>query len=106
MRSLRAIGAAALFILQVARCDSDFASSEGIFDRRDNSPGPGHAVLKTTNRANFSTTGAIALDGRALIAKWLNPGGLEKRDCTGLYKASCGGRFRNFPWPYKSNAAL
>lgn len=113
MRSLRAIGAAALLILQVARCNSDrsptlddladvvardhergIASSEDI-TARANALSPGKAALKDSNRYNRSAIGAVALDGRALIAKWLNPVALEKRACTGNYKAACGGKSRN-----------
>ncbi|ELR02567.1 hypothetical protein VC83_08946 [Pseudogymnoascus destructans] len=103
MRSLRLIGAAALLILQVARCNSDtrpanvvaqdhgrgIASSAGIA-ARDNALEPGKAVMKESNRFNQSTISAVALGGRALIAEWLNPVALERRACTGTYKASCG----------------
>lgn len=113
MRSLRVIGAAALLILQVARCNSDIspalddpadvvardhehgiASFEDIA-ARDNTLSPGKAVLKDSNRYNRSAIDAVALDGRALIAKWLNPVALEKRACTGNYKAACGGKSRS-----------
>ncbi|KAL5350393.1 hypothetical protein ACLOAV_003961 [Pseudogymnoascus australis] len=108
MRSLRLIGAAALLILQVARCNSDIsptldnlaavvardhegavASSEDI-TARDNAPTYGKGVLRDSKRVNKSTISAVALDGRALLAKWLNPVALERRACTGEYKGSCG----------------
>lgn len=110
MRSLRLIGAAALLILQVARCNSDIspslddlaavvardhegavASSEDI-TARDNAPTYGKGVLRDSKRVNKSTISAVALDGRALLAKWLNPVALERRACTGEYKGSCGGK--------------
>lgn len=103
MRSLRLIGAAALLILQVARCNSDtrpavaqdhdrgIASSADIV-ARDNALGPGKAVMKESNRFNQSTISAVALGGRALVAEWLNPVALQRRACTGTYKASCGGK--------------
>ena len=113
MRSLRVIGAAVLLILQVARCNSDIsptlddpadvvarnhehgiASFEDIA-ARDNALSPGKVVLKDSNRYNRSAISAVALDGRTLIAKWLNPVALEKRACTGNYKAACGGKPRS-----------
>ena len=98
MRSLRIIGAAAFLILQVARCNGyisptledladvvardnerGIASSEDVA-ARDNALASGKAVLKDSNRYNQSTIAAVALDGRALIAKWLNPVALDKRE--------------------------
>ncbi|OBT67360.1 hypothetical protein VE03_03031 [Pseudogymnoascus sp. 23342-1-I1] len=108
MRSLRVIGAAALLILQVARCNSDISPTlDGLTDvvardheraitssediaARDNAPSFGKGVLRDSKRYNLSTISAVALDGRALLAKWLNPVALERRACTGTYKASCG----------------
>lgn len=89
MHGLCAISAAALLILQVAASSEDIAA-------RDNALAPGKAVMEDSNRFNRSTIGAVALDGRALIAKWLNPVALEKRACTGNYKASCGGKSQDF----------
>ncbi|OBT76858.1 hypothetical protein VF21_04716 [Pseudogymnoascus sp. 05NY08] len=103
MRSLRLIGATALLILQVARCNSDTRPANAVaqdHDRgiassadiaaRDNALGPGKAVMKDSNRFNRSTISAVALGGRALVAEWMNPVALQKRECTGTYKASCG----------------
>ncbi|KFY80130.1 hypothetical protein V499_00966 [Pseudogymnoascus sp. VKM F-103] len=103
MRGLRLIGAATLLILQVARCNSDTSPANVVaqdHDRsiassadiaaRDNALGPGKAVMTESNRFNQSTISAVALGGRALIAEWLNPVALQKRACTGTYKASCG----------------
>ncbi|KFY16923.1 hypothetical protein V492_01018 [Pseudogymnoascus sp. VKM F-4246] len=77
MCSLRIIGAAALLMLRVARC-SDDAHAQG------------KAVMEESERFNRSVIDAVALDGRALVAKWLNPISLQKRECVGTYKASCG----------------
>lgn len=105
MRSFRLIGATALLILQVARCNSDTRPANAVsqdHDRgiassadiaaRDNALGPGKAVMKGSNRFNQSTISAVALGGRALVAEWLNPVALQRRACTGTYKASCGGK--------------
>ncbi|OBT88570.1 hypothetical protein VE02_03973 [Pseudogymnoascus sp. 03VT05] len=87
----------------LARCSSDtrpanavaqdhnrgIASSADIA-ARDNALGPGKAVMKDSNRFNQSTISAVALGGRALVAEWMNPVALQKRECTGTYKASCG----------------
>ena len=117
MRSLSVIGAAVLLFFQVARCNANTsptferdtlllnddvanvvargqASSEDDIFRRS-ALLPGKTVLKESSRHNRSTSDSDALDGRAVLAKWLDPLGLEKRACTSAgYTASCGGKFR------------
>jgi hypothetical protein len=111
MRSATVIGVTALLFLQVA-CDPNKSPAldvrepavEDLVFRRAAAL-PGKSILKESSRYNRSTSASSAsvLDGRALLAKWLNPQGLEKRACPHASKpALCPGpcMLRHFQIPF------